>query len=145
MLVSSNLISKVFIFNYQSLLFTSFLEAASSSHMEAHVINYRSQSVVVVVAMAKYDVSTKLQTSLIDKHSKSPIDYSEIKSSSIYDLVNVHKSNSTILNSGMKQGDYVSNRKVLSFEPGETTRTLLINLLNDDVPEDEEVFKVCRP
>jgi len=111
--------------------------------MEAHVINNDFQN-AVIVAVATNNISPKFYRLQATNNSKAPIDYSAIHSSTIYDILNVHKSNKTIgINDAAAQGDYVSNKKIISFDPGETTRTLVINLLDDKIPEDEETFKVC--
>ena len=109
--------------------------------MQAYIVNERTQPSVVVAAVTS-DVLPAAFTSSDGDASKSPINYNQIKSFAVYDLLNVHKSNETMASHNITEGDYIPLRKTLSFNPGETVLTVIINLLDDNVSEDEETFKV---
>ena len=100
------------------------------------------QGNLVIVAVATNDGVSNEQTSSIDGVTTNSMEYAHLKSSAICNVFNVHKTNTSLTNISKPDGDYVAVRKSLVFEPGQTVHTVTINLLDDDLPEDEETFKV---
>ena len=70
--------------------------------------------------------------------------YPQHEKAGIYDLYNLHSNQSTDPREISKDGDYIPVRSdaALLFEPGQEMMKISVLLLDDDLPEDDETFKV---
>lgn len=138
-MVASPVQSQLFIFNFKSMLYAPLCYAMPALQMNPYVIN-DSYNSTAVVAVATNDASARPRALFSGSMFKA-LDYSRITSSAIYDIFNLHKTD--IISPESIEGDYFGASKTLLFRPGESVRTVTINLRDDDLPENNEEFKVC--
>ena len=137
-MVASESESRIFILDLYSLLFSNLTSAMPARFIYPFIIT-DSFYTSALVAVATSDTSSKAFAS--SDISIDVIDYSNVTSSAIYDIINLHSTNTSSLYQE-PVGDYITVQKVMTFEPGATVKSITFNLLNDDIPEDTEKFKV---
>jgi len=138
--VASDNRSCCYFFDYSTEFFRPALQTFPTRQLMPHVVKEWNGYTVAVAVAAQPGRSTAEMSGFRD-----PYGFSLLSSSGIYAFTNVHHTNDTSLFvSGQLQPDYVPfpRNKTLVFEPGETVHSIEMTLLDDEIPEIDESFKV---
>ncbi|CAK8694047.1 unnamed protein product [Clavelina lepadiformis] len=140
LMTSSHTSSKIYFFDHDSLLFRHLFSAGPSSFLYPYSVSKHASALVAVVTNEVMATSS-FTMSQVGGDASSSVANKPFSFSGIYNVVNIHTSNGTS-NGVVPAGDFISLTKSLTFQPDQRLHTVAINILNDDLPEEDESFKI---
>lgn len=141
-MTSSHTSSKIYFFDHDSLLFRHLFSAGPSSFLYPYSVSKHASALVAVVTNEVMATSS-FTMSQVGGDASSSVANKPFSFSGIYNVVNIQTLNGTS-NGVVPAGDFISLTKSLTFQPDQRLHTVAINILNDDLPEEDESFKVGK-